>query len=200
LRLVEQPCVFQRHAHAVGERLEEADVGVAVSVLALHVDEVDQPAGLVPDDQRHIKGRLFVQRAGQGVTAVLFRLVLGIFVDDDRFARSNDVSCKSHLPKETGLDGDPFAVFIDVGVVDQTGLRIVDADAQVRLIEDLADLVADGIVDALHVELGGERLLHAGDDRQLRGALLLGLEQALRLVEEARVLERDGHRIGERRE
>ncbi len=198
LRLVEQARVFERDAHAVGERLEEAHVGFAVRVLALHVDKVDQPAGLVPDDQRHVEGRFLVQRAGQRVTPVLFRLVLGIFVDDNRFARANDVSCKSLLTERVGLDRDPFPVLVDIRVVDQVGLRIVDADAQVRLIEDLADLVADGVVDALHVELGGQRLLHARDDGELGRALLLGLEQPLRLVEQARVLERDRHRVGER--
>ncbi len=79
-----------------------------------------------------------------------------------------------------------------------SGLRVVDADADVGLVEDLADLVADGVVDPLHVELGGERLLHAVDDRELGRALLALLEQALRLVEQARVLERDAHRVGER--
>jgi hypothetical protein len=64
--------------------------------------------------------------------------------------------------------------------------------------EDLADLVADRVVDALHVELGGERLLDAVDDRELGRALLAFLEEALRLVEEARVLERHAHAVGER--
>ena len=73
---------------------------------------------------------------------------------------------------------------------------VVDADAHVRLVEDLADLVADGVVDPLHVELGGERRLHAVDDRELGGTLLALLEQALRLVEEARVLQRDAHARG----
>ena len=80
----------------------------------------------------------------------------------------------------------------------QIRLRVIDADADVRLIEDLADLVAHRVVDALHVELGGERLLHAVDDGQLRRALLALLEQALRLVEQPRVLERHAHGVGER--
>ena len=53
------------------------------------------------------------------------------------------------------------------------------------------------VVDALHVELGRERRLHAVDDRELGGALLGLLEQALRLVEEARVLQRDAHARGD---
>ena len=94
-------------------------------------------------------------------------------------------------------DVDPFPYLVHVGVVDQVRRRVVDADAHVRLIEDLADLVADRIVDPLHVELGGERLLHAVDDREFRGALLALLEQPLRLVEEARVLQRHAHACGD---
>ena len=59
--------------------------------------------------------------------------------------------------------------------------------------EDLADLVADRVVDALDVQLGGERGLHAVDDRELGGALLALLEQPLRLVEQTRVLQRHAH-------
>ena len=64
--------------------------------------------------------------------------------------------------------------------------------------EDVTDLVADRVIDALDVELGGKRLLDAVDDGELGGALLGLLEQALRLVEEARILERHAHRVGER--
>ena len=62
------------------------------------------------------------------------------------------------------------------------------------------NLVADQIDDGLEVELGGHALLDAVDHRQLGGALLGFLEQALRLVEQARVLERDAHARGHRRE
>ena len=57
----------------------------------------------------------------------------------------------------------------------------------------LAQLVADEVDDRLEVELRGHALLDAVDDRELGGALLGFLEQALRLVEEARVLQRDAH-------
>ena len=40
-------------------------------------------------------------------------------------------------------------VLVDVGEVNQVRLRVVDADADVGLVEDLANLVADHIVDAL---------------------------------------------------
>ncbi len=62
------------------------------------------------------------------------------------------------------------------------------------------DLVADEIDDRLEIELGGEPFLHAVDDRELRRALVTLLEQPLRFVEEARVLQRDAHARGDRAE
>ena len=62
------------------------------------------------------------------------------------------------------------------------------------------DLVADEVVHRLHVELGGEALLDAVDDRQLGGALVGLGQQSLRLVEQPRVLEGDAQARGERRQ
>ncbi len=56
--------------------------------------------------------------------------------------------------------------------------------------EDFAQLVADEVDDRLEMKLGREPLLDRIDDLELGGALPLGLEQSLRLVEEPRVLER----------
>ena len=74
--------------------------------------------------------------------------------------------------------------FVDVRKVQEVGTRIVDPDADIGLVEDFADLVADGVVNPLHVEFGRQRLLHAIDDRQFRGALLALLEQTLSFVEQ----------------
>ena len=200
LRLVEQPCVFERDAHGIGECLQQADVRLAERVLAFHVGQADQAARLIAGDQRHEHQRFFVFRARKDEAAVLFRLPLDVLVDDQRFTRENDVPRKARFPQGSGLDGDPLPAFINIRVVNQIGLRVVDADADVRLIENLADLVADGVVDALHVELGGERLLHAVDDRELGRALLALLEQALRFVEQAGVFERHAHAVGQRLE
>ena len=63
--------------------------------------------------------------------------------------------------------------------------------------EDLAQLVADEVDDRLEVELRGHALLDAVDDRELGHALLLCLEEALRLGEIARVLERHTHARGD---
>ena len=78
-------------------------------------------------------------------------------------------------------------------IVQLIGARIVPADADVAGLEHLAQLVADQIDDRLEIELRGHPLLDAVDHRELGGALLGFLQQALRFVEQARVLQRDAH-------
>ena len=68
--------------------------------------------------------------------------------------------------------------------VHEPGRLVEDRDVDALSVEDLLDLVADDVVDRLQVELAGERLLHAVDQRQLGVPLP-------RLVHQPRVLERD---------
>ena len=75
---------------------------------------------------------------------------------------------------------------------------VVPADADVVGVEDVAQLVADQVDDRLEVELGGHALLDRVDHRQLGRALLGFLEQPLRLVEQARVLECHAHAVRQR--
>jgi hypothetical protein len=49
---------------------------------------------------------------------------------------------------------------------------VVDADAEIRLIVDFAELVADEVDDRLEVQLCGDALLNAVDERELARALL----------------------------
>ena len=69
-----------------------------------------------------------------------------------------------------------------------------------RRLEDRPDPLADEVDDRLEVELLGEGLADLVDDRQLGGALVGLRQQALRLVEQAGVLEGDAHARGEGRE
>ena len=104
-------------------------------------------------------------------------------------------------PKGDGLDGQTVAAIKIVWEIDALRLLgIPDADVHDLGSEYVADLVADKIVDGLHVQFGGQALLHAVDDGELGGALLGLLEQAGRLVEQAHVLDRDGGLIGKRRQ
>ena len=66
--------------------------------------------------------------------------------------------------------------------------------------QHLAQLVAHQVDDRLEVELRGDALLDAVDHRHLGGALLGLLEQPLRLVEQARALQRHAHRRRDRRQ
>ena len=71
--------------------------------------------------------------------------------------------------------------------------RSTIADVDDLGVEDLPDLVADEVVHRLHVDLRREALLDLVDDRELGGPLVGLRQQALRLVEQAGVLERDAH-------
>ena len=93
-----------------------------------------------------------------------------------------------------GLDSDPLAVVVDEGKLDQAGGGVEHADVDIGFMEHLANLVADRVVDALHIQLGRQRLLHAVDDGQLGGPLLGLVQQPLRLGELPRVLQRRAHR------
>src|SRR5664280_731899 len=89
-----------------------------------------------------------------------------------------------------------LAVLAAVQVLDRPGLGVVPRDRQIVASKDLAQLVADEINDAAEVERAGHALLDAVDDRQLGVALFGLLQQPLRLVEQAGVLERHAHARG----
>ena len=89
------------------------------------------------------------------------------------------------------LVGEADAPLDRVRVADQPGGEVEDADVDDLGVEDLLDLVADDVVDRLHLELARERLLHAVDQRQLGVPLP-------RLVHQPRVLERHAEAAGER--
>ena len=127
---------------------------------------------------------------------MLLHLARHMLVDDQRLARAHNVDGKSSVAERFRFDAEPLPVFVQIGEVQQPGLWVIDADADVGLMENLADLVANGVVDALHVELGRKRLLHAVDDGQFRRALLALLEQALCFVEKSGVLECYAHGVG----
>ena len=123
--------------------------------------------------------------------AELRHLAGHVFLDQQRLTAAQDLS--GHAADRYRFHRDAFAVVVDVWKLDHAGERVDDADVEIRLVEDLADLVADGVVDALHVHLGRKCLLDAVDHRQLGGALFGLVEQSLRLVELAGVLQSGTH-------
>ncbi len=104
---------------------------------------------------------------------------------------------KPRLSKGLRFEGKTLSVLVGIGIVNQARPGIADANADISVLEDLADFVAHRVVDALDIELRRERRLDAVDDRELGVALFGLLEQALRLVEEAGVFERHAHAVGE---
>ena len=89
-------------------------------------------------------------------------------------------------------------MLVDVQVVDRDRPFVVPADADVAGREDLAQLVADERRRSPGSRAPRRALLDAVDDRELGVALLGLLQQPLRLVEQARVLERHAHAGGDR--
>ena len=129
--------------------------------------------------------------------AVLGGLRLEV-LDDDRLAGLVDVPPEAD--QRDGDLGDVDAPLDPVREADDLSFRVVDGDVDDLRVEDVADLVADQLVHAAHLELLGQSLLDAVDDREL-GSALVGLgEQALRLVEQSSVLECHAEARGERGE
>ncbi len=104
---------------------------------------------------------------------------------------------KSLIFNRFRIDQDAFSIFIRIWEVFHICFRFKDADSHIRFIEDLADLVPDRVVNALNVQFSGERSLHAVDDGKLCRTVFGDLEQALGLIEEARVLKRHAHAVGQ---
>src|ERR1700682_4112143 len=167
-------------------------------MLTLELAQGDRSERLIAGDQRYQDHRFLRLISMQQGSAVLNRRLRQVFIDDQRRAGAQDVRTESGVVERCRRNGDPLAVNGQVRVTNQAGLRVHDADAHVRLFEDLADLVAYGIVDALDGNLAGERLLHAVDNGELGRALLALLEQALRFIEQPRVFECHAHAVGER--
>ena len=92
-----------------------------------------------------------------------------------------------------GSSGNRTPRSIEVREPDQTCVLVDDADVDDLCVEDLLDPVADQVVHRLHLELLGETPLDVVDERQL------GVPLA-RLLEQARVLERDAQASGDRRQ
>ena len=196
LRLVEQPRVLQRDAHRRRDRLQQADVRLAEIILALEAFDGNVSYHHVAGNDRDLRDRLGLFGARHQQHTELAR-------DFGRAAEDRllvGAQLAEHRRRRQRRHGQAPAMLEFVEVVDQVGLPIEQADSDVVGAEDVAELVADEVDDRLQVELRREPLLDAVDDLQFGGALLLGLEQPLRLVEQAGVVERDAHRVAQRRQ
>ena len=115
-----------------------------------------------------------------------------------RRAQDERLACREHrgsqaLPQRKRAGNRLVSLIHVIGKAKQLlgGIELRDVDGVGG--EDLADLFSHQADDGLKVELRRQAFLHAVDDGQFRGALLLGFEQALGLAEEPRILERHAH-------
>src|SRR5437870_6502119 len=86
--------------------------------------------------------------------------------------------------RRTRLRMKALAVVEEEDIANQVGFRIEKPDPDHIGREYFADLVADQIVDGLHLQLRCQTFLHAVDHRKLGGALLGLLAQPLRFIKE----------------
>ena len=132
------------------------------------------------------------------VPTVRLEDAVDVVTDEQGLARLHHIG--SQAADGLRLVGEPLTTLDGVGITDEPGATVDDADVDDLRVEDLLDLVADEVVHRLHVQLRSQPLLDAVDDGQL-GRPLIGLgQQALCLVEQARVLERDAQAGGQRRQ
>ena len=128
-----------------------------------------------------------------GIGSPRSRFVGGDVVDEERSLRLEHLLGSTHdVSIGVRLVGEADAPLDRVRVAGQPGGEVEDADVDDLGVEDLLDLVADDVVDRLHLELTRERLLHAVDQRQLGVPLP-------RLVHQPRVLQRHAEAAGQRR-
>src|SRR3990172_1818645 len=64
-------------------------------------------------------------------------------------------------------------------------------------VEGLTYLIADQVIDSLHIQFGCQPCLYTVDDGEFSSAVFGNLEQTLGFVEEPRVFEGNAHAVGE---
>ncbi len=201
LRLVEEAGVLERDTHSGGQRGQQAHVRIGKRILFPGIQR-DDAARFVADQDGHSDIALADirrVRVADQPGAELDSSFHYVAADHQRLPVPDHVRSESsrHLP---GLDGKALAVLQVIRRRDHVVSAVIQRDRHILGVEDLRDLVADEVDDRLEVELRGQALLDAVDDRKLRGTLLTLLEKPLRLVEEASVLEGHAHRVGQRLE
>ena len=199
LRLVEQARVLERDAHAGDDRCSSRTSASPNAYSRSKFSTTTTPSTRSPptigtatlDSEHSVPGH--GDARGRASAARVAR-------------RSAAASATSRAPARLGRGVSGGSVQAHAALDTRTGsaaVRVAWSYQRMPMVVDaqhLAQLVADQLDDRLEVELAGHALLDAVDDRELGVALLGLLQQPLRLVEQARVLERDAHARGDRGE
>ena len=144
---------------------EQPLVGVREGMLVVEVLERDDATSLAGGDEGHAEPRLGRLPGQHRWIAIPLRLARHVHIDQERLAGLH------HVPPEADhwhrLVGEAHAALDRVGKAQHVGRLVVDGDVDDLSVEDVPQLVADAVVEGLHVELAGDDRLDAVDDREL---------------------------------
>ena len=169
--------------------LKQPHVRLAECVLALVVFDGDRPQNAVAAEDRNRDRGLAGVGARNGHESL--RRVLGAVFHHQWLARLHQL--QERRPGRNRRHRQTHAVLVRYRKCTRFALGSYQRIPMSPVLNTSRNLVADQVDDGLEIELRGHALLDAVDHRQLGGALLGLLEQALRLVEQARVLQRHAH-------
>ena len=174
--------------------LTQSDLGFAEGILALVALERDHTEHAVAAKDGNDSYSESVPASVPGWTSNPAALISAGFRQiHGRRARLQLLTGAVRLGRSRFARRKAHAVFVLVQVWIKFGFGSCQRMPMSSRFEHLAQLVADQVDDRLEVELGRHPFLDAVDQRQLGRALLGLLQQSLRLVEEARVLQRHAH-------
>jgi hypothetical protein len=157
----EEPDVLDRDTQARRQRAQQAHVRMGEGVFLVEVQQRDHAGGFVAVHQRHEQRRArpcAVQRVAE-------RELLHLMPDQERLAGFEHRALQS--AERECLGATALAVPGCVGVVERACRAIILADHHHMCVEHIAHGIAHQVVHGLHVELCGEALLNAVDQRQL---------------------------------
>ena len=159
-------------------------------MLPVDVLERDDARDPSAGDERHVEHGL---RHLAGEHGLPYRSAASSTSSLIRSGSRVSITCSPEADQLDRLLGDAHAALDRVREVQQPGRLVVDRDVDDLRVEDVADLVADDVVDRLQLELAGERLLDAVDQRELGVALP-------RLLDRPRARERRADVLADERE
>src|SRR5574340_58382 len=164
LGFIEQAGIFERNPHAVGDGFQEAGVGIAEGIFAFHIREVNQPADLVAYQQRHKDGGFLSFGSWQQEGVIFLNLMDQILINNESLFGLSHVAADPAIVQRDGINRNSNIVLKEVNELIQMIFIIKDADGQIIVVEDFANLVAHRIINALDVEFSCQGRLNGVDD------------------------------------
>ncbi len=201
LRFREQPRILQRDSHAAGNGADHAFVAFGERMWRIIPDDHhadDRRSG----HDRHAKPRFSLDgdiTLGVCAHEATGSFLLGPGAESEGAPLADDLRRQS-LTEGNRLPMDTPGVIDLVREADEVGAHVVETDVQVGGVEHAREPLADQLDDRVEFELPSQRVADLVDDGELIVALLGLGQQPFRFGEQPRVLERNAHAGGERRQ